>query len=295
MKHPYLPVVFWAIALWIGGPSFMNQYWELALVLFAAWVLAPLSLSSLGYNIHFGYFGSVALLSSGILFPFTGAFLLGLPYSGFIAYFLYQHIVRIRVQTSDRADFVYVFALGYWLTGAIWTLCWLANLAPMDFDSQLVSLTAAHFHLAGFVLTLLTGHIIRHVHPLNSRLLAGFAYLGMPLVALGITLTQRGFPSGLEYLAALIFAANTAWISWLQYQFDGKGVVYRRIGSGFLWLGILLAVAYALRFIPEVPHLSIYSMKYWHGSIQTFGFAWFSLIGWNRFFSAQKNTGYAEN
>ena len=47
-------------------------------------------------------------------------------------------------------------------------------------------------------------------------------------------------------------------------------------------IGIVLATFYVLRFQIPMEWVSIPNMKIWHGTLNTLGFAWLSLLGYAR-------------
>src|SRR5256885_1534113 len=69
----------------------------------------------------------------------------------------------------------------YWLVGAGWLALARFGLRPLGFSPEIVLATAVHFHFAGVLLPVL---VLRSTGP---RLVPP-VLLGVPLVALGITL-----------------------------------------------------------------------------------------------------------
>ncbi|MBL7807370.1 MAG: YndJ family transporter, partial [Saprospiraceae bacterium] len=147
-----------------------------------------------------------------------------------------------------------------------------------------VSLTAAHFHLAGFVVSSIVYALLMDGGGgAKSGLLAWFSLIGMPLVALGITLTRLGYVPFWEQFSALFFLFYSILllsqlVSFVRTQGRAKGVRILVLGATFsLSLGIFLAMLYAIRFQLPVTWVTIPNMKYWHGSLNAIGFGWLAL------------------
>lgn len=167
--------------------------------------------------------------------------------------------------------------------GAIWLLADFLQLQPMGFDSQIVRLTAAHFHFAGFVLPLLAGFLTSNFDHLLVRVAAIGSALGVGLVAIGITLTKLNFPPELESILATTFCCFVLLLSVCQINFASRQRSILIFISGIaLCVGTVFALLYALRLWIPLPWLHIPRMWAIHGSIQVFGFSFCGLIGWWR-------------
>lgn len=281
------PVLFWLVMLAFSGTEFRQNQWECLLVLFAALELAPRGLQLLGFQRNEWY----PLLALGLCaaYFFPGFWYLSLPYLVYAVWMTLQDATAlIFLKKRSLADWIRLFALGYWATGAAFAGMYLADIRPFDFDPVIVSLTAAHFHVAGFVVAVLIYRLVKE-NPSPVRKLLGWASLaGMPLVAAGITLTKLGYPAMLEQIAALGFVLLALLLIRQQIQmgFDLK----HSKTSRWLWLGgvccllvgVCLAGVYALRFQLPIQWVSIPNMKLWHGTLNTLGFAWLSLMAWDK-------------
>ena len=174
--------------------------------------------------------------------------------------------------------------------GAAWLLADFLQLQPMGFDSQIVRLTAAHFHFAGFVLPLLAGFLASNFDHLLVRVAAIGSALGVGLVATGITLTKLNFPPELESIFATTFCCFVLLLSVCQIIFAARQRSILIFISGIaLCVGTVFALLYALRLWIPLPWLHIPRMWAIHGSIQVFGYAFCGLIGWWRIPLSSKN------
>lgn len=285
-----VPVLYAAL---LGIPA-VRERWELALVFFAAVFLVPEGLALLKVKLHGAYRTLVLPLLFFALVAHTPtrfqfSDLLALPYliaAGWIT--ISQLRALLREPNRTPGDWLRVFAPGYWLTGAFWLVFDLLGIQPLDFDPLVVRLTAAHFHLAGFVLTVAIYQLIQLEDNRMHRILAMAAMIGMPVVAAGITITRLGGPGAIEMAAGVFFAATAIVVALehlrLSYTFDfpaGAKIAWRLCGA-FLVAGALLAMAYALRFVFPLALLNIQNMKLWHGTLNTLGFGWFLFRGWQQ-------------
>jgi len=283
-----LPILVWCLLLVISGPEFLHAHWESALIQFAALALVPPGLQLLGRPFLAWHWLPVAGLCAGFwLFPQPIAPWLSLPY---VLWALWETIragLNVLVYRKfSLPEVIRVFALGYWATGAAFAGFFLAGFGPLGFDAVLVGLTAAHFHLAGFVLTVVAYRLYRFQPGRTNRILALATLAGMPLVATGIVLTKLGYSPVTEWASALGFAALALAVAGKQaaIAFDKKNTLTTKYlwlaGSACLFAGAVLAILYALRFHWPLSWINIPNMKIWHGTLNALGFGWLSLTAW---------------
>ncbi len=167
----------------------LYTHWEAVLVMFAAIVLVPKGLRILGgISTAWYWFPALGLCVGYMLWPLPFAALFALPYLLLAAWLTIREGVNLLVyKTLSLLELLRVFALAYWATGALWAVCFIADGRPLGFDPLIVGLTAAHFHVAGFVLTTVIYALLQARPGMITRLLGSAALAGMPLVALGIT------------------------------------------------------------------------------------------------------------
>ncbi len=281
----FFPVLVWLVWVMLLGPVFRQDQWECLLIMFAAIEVVPRGLRLLGLPQKEWY----AVLASGFCaaYFFTGYWFLALPYLLWAAWLTMREASEIIfLKKRQLLDFVRVFALGYWATGALFAVFYLADFSPLGFDPVIVSLTGAHFHVAGFALAVLVYSLIQVQSTRITRALGWATLAGMPVVAVGITLSKLGFPTILEQISALGFVLFVLVFIWQQIalSFQSKYAKTARLlwfsGAICLLIGAVLAGLYALRFQIPMQWVSIPNMKIWHGTINTLGFAWLSLIAW---------------
>lgn len=300
MRHLFLPLLIWFSFICLAGSAFIPARWEIILIVFAALNLVPhglgLLLSENGRPNTWWQWGAILLFCAAWLLEnpvFSAASML--PYVGWAVYLSFKEWGKlwfsldasISNASQRRSAWVRSAALSWWATGAVFALFVVTGYQPFGFDPMLIALTAAHFHVAGFVLTAIVYALDRAGSNQLTRVLAWGTVVGMPLVATGITFTKLGLGPTLEWCAALGFAAMAICVALLQLKMAAR--------AGFVWPvrilwilagisllgGALLAVAYALRFQVYIPWASIAFMKIWHGTLNTCGFAYLSLWAWH--------------
>lgn len=173
-------------------------------------------------------------------------------------------------------------ATGFLAVGATWFVLDRAAVQPFGFDRTIVLLTAVHFHVAGFVLTL-AGSLAARQRPGRAIHLAVVALIvGMPLTALGFF----GCPV-ISWLGALLVAVGgigigLATVTISRIGADRVARVAFLIGGGTLFVTMPLAVAYATGTTFGIPSLGIPAMAAIHGGLNVVGFAIPAMIGWAR-------------
>lgn len=179
-------------------------------------------------------------------------------------------------------------AMAYAGIGGLWTFADRAGIRPLDFDATIVALTAVHFHFAGWVLPAITGYVIdRHAESRFASLAAIGVVLGVPAVAMGITLAQLGWGPAFETAAGCGLAVAGMMVAILQVRFatesrvNGTARLLLFISGASLFIGMFLAVIYALRSTSlPLPRLDLGSMRALHGAINAIGFGLCGILGW---------------
>ena len=176
-------------------------------------------------------------------------------------------------------------AWGFLTNAAVWLVFDRFNYQPLNFTAWIVLLTGAHFHYAGFALTLSLALLLNE-NP-NNRL-AGIASLGVlsgvVLTATGITTTQLGFSHQIETFVG-VWMAFSAMLAGMVYilrgvKETGKVKILWTLGGICLTLAMILAFLYAMRQFIVIDFLSIPNMQAIHGTLNALGFGTLMLTGW---------------
>lgn len=284
--------------LWLVTLAWLRPEWGVALVLLASFVVVPLGLAlNLGMEPRMtrSWTGGLAL---GLLLPaaiartyaFTKepgltAALLALPWlavTGLVAVCGHQRL-RARGWAAPEdvcADVGQVFLA----VGGGWVLLSRGGVQPMGFREPIILLTGAHFHYAGFALPLLVGLAGQLLRDHTARLASIAVMIGVPLVALGITLAPHGIRA-VEWLASWLMAAAGLLVAVLQLRLAWRA---QRAIPRFLFVlsglalafGMVLAAIYALGTYCGRAWLAIPDMLPWHGAVNALGFALPGLLAW---------------
>ncbi len=287
----FVPLVAWLVFLGLVGEIFIRTHWEGALVVFAALALVPTGLALLGREQPWWYWILAAGVCAGyLIFPNPIAGFGILPYLFLAAWLTVRELADLFVYPKfELKNWVRMAALGYWATGAAWSVFFLGDVRPLGFDPVIVGLTAAHFHVAGFVLAVVVYCLLSEMPDATNRLLGWGVLAGMPLVAAGITATKLGYSPVFEWVSALAFVALALGVIGQQMHlvFQKKYPPAARLlwlgGAVCLLAGGVLASLYALRFSWPIAWVNIPNMKIWHGTLNTVGFGALVLNGWELF------------
>jgi hypothetical protein len=173
-------------------------------------------------------------------------------------------------------------ATGFLAVGATWLILDRAAVRPFDFDRTIVLLTAVHFHVAGFVLTLAGLLAARRRPGTGIHLAVGALIVGTPLTALGFF----GLPL-LSWLGAVLVSAagiaiGASTVAISRGIADGVARWTLLVGGATLFVTMPLAVGYASGSAFGIPFLDIPAMAAIHGSLNVTGFAIPTMVGWDR-------------
>ena len=217
---------------------------------------------------------------------FTG--ILALPYAFWCAY-IFLKIIKFNCQIGYLTTLA---AWGFLTNAAVWCVFDRMDFQPLGFTPWIVLLTGAHFHYAGFALTLSLSLLMAENHNFKVVKLSAWGVLiGVVLTATGITTTQLGFSPFIETLAGVWMAVSAFLVgfSFVQRAFFDKKIQIEEInlvrifwatGGLCLMLGMSLAFLYALRHILPITWLTIPNMQAWHGTLNALGFGTLMLLGW---------------
>jgi uncharacterized protein (UPF0548 family) len=293
LRSVLLGFLAWIIALFAIQPD-----WAPTLLLFGALVIVPLGLALIDdlsrWGQRFGLFSvlswvhllcAISLLASFALYPGLRAGLLALPWLGFttlVALLGFIRLVRDGYQTA--AGIATSAAMIFLAIGGGWTLASRWGMEPMGFREPIVLLTGAHFHFAGFALPIMTGLAAGALQNTRARLAVAGAVVGVPFVAVGITV-GKSIPI-VELSAAWFLAITCLLVVWLQWELAVRTtgwperLLFALSGLALL-AGMSLAAVYALSTFQGAYWLTIPQMIPWHGTLNALGFALPGLLAWH--------------
>jgi Ca2+/Na+ antiporter len=269
------------------------------LLLLAPLALVPLALSLLVTAAHrwriavWTQLPAALFLVGAFVYPAgPTAGLLALPWLLFTMLIAACGLMRIREHAlTDVAEWTIDAGLIYLAVGGLWTIASRSGRALMGFGEPIVQLTGAHFHYAGLLLPVLTGLAARTLGGPLARLAAVAVIIGVPSVAVGITLSAQGIHLP-EMVAALWMSAAGFVVGFPQFRMAKRASSILTRGlfviSGVsLIAGMALAAVYAvgdftyvMQWRGEGVWLSIPQMVRYHAAINVFGFALSGLLAW---------------
>jgi YndJ-like protein len=184
--------------------------------------------------------------------------------------------------------------LAYLSVGGAWLVISRLGWRPLDLSTDIVRLTAVHFHYAGFGLSVLAAAGLASADWLASRvaLVIGSvaAIVGPPLVAAGFTfdaaVTQIGGAVAMTVAAWAVAFGTFLLATSTTGPARGRGIapgVARSllvVSSLSPVVPMVLAVQWALAQHVDVPALSVHDMAATHGVINGIGFVIAGLTGW---------------
>lgn len=152
--------------------------------------------------------------------------------------------------------------------GAAWAFAYRLGIAPLGFGGQIALLTAAHFHVAGLVLSVAIGMLGR-VRPVGPLVL-GLA-VGLPVTAIGFTASPP-----LEWLGAWMVAA-TGLLAGILHVLEGRRSPLFAVAGLAMIVAMALAAVYAYARWPSIP-----VMVATHAVLNVVGFGACAMVGWTR-------------
>lgn len=159
-----------------------------------------------------------------------------------------------------------------------------AGTALLGFDLEILGLTVAHFHYAGFAAALVAALVARAAPDGPLRTAAALCVPG------GTLLVLAGFFVGdaVELVGAVVLTAGlwaAGWLTWHDLRpgvADGRTRALLGVSSAVLGGTMLLALAYAVGEAFDLPHLSHAWMVATHGITNALGFAGCAVLAWLR-------------
>lgn len=291
--------IIWLTWVIIFSPHPLENLWGKLLVLFAPLVIVPLIFDILkNEELNGDCFSKIYQwqLPSALLFTLayslpqnTWAGILSLPWFLFtIANFIFQiNFWRKSNRENKWIKLILSISSAFLVVGSIWAIFDRFGIRPLDYDPEIVFLTVAHFHYAGYVLPTISALAAKKMNSFFFGKTITYGIIaGIALVAVGIVNTQLGGLPKMETFAAwwltifaMLLAGFHIYFS-LQKNTSPSVSLYWALAGVFLLMGMALAGLYGMRHIWTVPGLDIVWMRALHGSANVFGFSLFSILGW---------------
>ena len=204
-----------------------------------------------------------------------------------VAWFGVKGIINGISTSSANSTQVAIYAgMAYLSVGGLWAIADRMGWRPLGYDPEIVFLTVAHFHYAGFVLPIVAGLVFGELKNSWAKTAVYGILLGVLLVAVGIVVSQLGGGPLLETIAAWWLALSAMLLAFLHIKIPlrrglpAEVAVCFSIAGVALIGGMLLAGLYGMRHIFPIAGLDIPMMRALHGAANVFGFGVFAAVGW---------------
>jgi YndJ-like protein len=188
---------------------------------------------------------------------------------------------------GDVGDVAVLAGLAFLSVGGSWLVISRFGWRPLDLSTDIVRLTAVHFHYAGFALPVMGAAAFRASSGAARRVLAlalGAAIAGPPLVAAGFTTESAVLQVGgavVVTVAAWGVAAGTAAAVRSVSRAHRGAAVLLGLSSASPLVAMVLAVQWALAQHASIPALGVDDMARTHGLLNGLGFVIAGLAGWS--------------
>ncbi|QWU44619.1 YndJ family protein [Bacillus sp. NP247] len=204
--------------------------------------------------------------------------LLWFMYTGVLALFGVSRLLergwKPLEETAIDSAFIYLFLGGFWFFASV------AKLSIMHFSSDIVLLTAAHFHYSAFLLPLSAGLLGRKKER-GSKLYDAIMFIIVisPMtVAIGITYSRLfEFFAVFIYLCAIYGYGVYVW----RTKFNAiSAKILLTLSSSTLMVTIMFSLIYSYGNFKQVMTITIAQMIWIHGVVNGIGVALPAFVGW---------------
>ena len=270
---------------------------EKLMLLFAFAVISPLALR-LGANPQPRYpqvyraamiFLPIAAICGGISLALPEgipAKILAIPWlleTFLVALFGLTRFLSRRSHPLD--ELVLDAGLAYTALGGVWFIIWRFGLTPFDFGTNIIILTAVHFHYINLTAMLFAAMVGRSLtaHRKPYEAAAVGLIVAPQFVATGITVSVVE----LELIGAIIIAASLITVTFLTIRLILPTIErpiakwLLAIACAIIFLTMAFAVAYPLGRLSDWWGLTFSDMLRWHGVLNALVFGFCGLLGWN--------------
>ncbi|MGG0724836.1 YndJ family protein [Bacillus mycoides] len=222
----------------------------------------------------------IAAISAMLAFVTNHYFfaLLWFAYTGIVALFGISRLLERGWKPLEEAAidsaFIYLFLGGFWFFASV------AKFPIMHFSSDIVLLTAAHFHYSAFLLPLSAG-LLGRKRERGSKLYDAIMFIIVisPMtVAIGITyLRVFEFFAVFVYLFAIYGYGVYVW----RTKFNAISTkILLTLSSSTLMVTIMFSLIYSYGNFKQVMTITIAQMVWIHGVVNGIGVALPAFVGW---------------
>jgi hypothetical protein len=274
-----LGIIVWVSIFGFTESAYFKPDWHIRILELAALVWLPIGVFMLSKNAGFNF---PTLIKNSILataiclvialecsFDYHAFFAIPYVFLTFsLAAFSLEHWIlsprRLRDTTLSTSLMMLPVA-------SLWAASHCFDYQPISFSKEIVTLTAVHFHYAGFLFIMLCGMALKWRENSLSRWACRLAIAAVPMTALGITASQLSGNYVLEMLSAVCvalagFCCAIAYVSMAFLAQHKIQIIFSLLFAAVLFFTMSLAILYAIRPVYVLDWLTIPYMKAIHGT-----------------------------
>ncbi|CAH2465468.1 MULTISPECIES: YndJ family protein [Bacillus cereus group] len=222
----------------------------------------------------------IAAISAMLAFVTNHYFfaLLWFAYTGIVALFGISRLLERGWKPLEEAAidsaFIYLFLGGFWFFASV------AKFPIMHFSSDIVLLTAAHFHYSAFLLPLSAG-LLGRKRERGSKLYDAIMFIIVisPMtVAIGITYSRV-----FEFFAVFIYLCSIYGYGVYVWRTKFNAIsakILLTLSSSTLMVTIMFSLIYSYGNFKQVMTITIAQMVWIHGVVNGIGVALPAFLGW---------------
>jgi hypothetical protein len=269
----------WFAIVSLTSSSYQKADWHIRILELASLVWLPLGLHLLE-EIQFVSFSKVlknSILAAAICLivalesSFANHAIFAFPYAVLTFILAAAGVENWIVRPRSMSNTTLSVSLLMLPVASLWALSHCFDYQPLGFPSEIVTLTAVHFHFAGFLFILACGCAAFEHQTKLSEWACRLAIAAVPLTALGITITQLSNNYLIETCAAICvtLAGFCCAISYILASAKKLTIISKIAAIAFglvLIFSMSLAFLYAIRPYYTIAWLNIPYMKAIHGT-----------------------------
>jgi hypothetical protein len=269
----------WLTVYFVTASGYQKADWHIRILELASLVWLPLGLALLEeiQFISFSTFLKNSILATAICLvvalecSFVNHAIFAFPYVVLTLILATAGIENWIVRPRSMSNTTLSVSLLMLPVASLWALSHCFDYQPLGFSSEIVTLTAVHFHFAGFLFIMACGLAASEHQTKLSEWACRLAIAAVPLTALGITITQLSNNYIVETCAAVCvtLAGFCCAISYILASAKGLTLSSKIAGIAFglvLIFSMSLAFLYAIRPYYTITWLNIPYMKAIHGT-----------------------------
>lgn len=239
---------------------------------------------------------ALLVLISFAFYPGLGAGLLVLPWlavCSLLGIVGLLNLIHLNSRTIERIPIVTAFI--FIPVGGIWLAMSRFGIQLMGIGEPIVLLTAVHFHFTAFAAPLIAAGLGAFLKQSTQRIQVTWRsatlglILGTPMVAIGFVYSPLIKIIAVSILVGSLMTHALLFLVPLMASVKFPAKILLFISGLSVWVGMVLAVTYAIGEFRHELILSIPQMGKTHGWLNGVGFSICGLLAWNMILSDSKS------